>query len=150
LLLSKRTRQVFETDAKANRHPELTEQTIWDVFEAERPRLIPYAGRFDGFHAVPACEMGFASAGPADQHGIALLGDEAAAGQVADERLVDRRAFEPEVVDILGERKLGDGELVFDRARLLLADLGGEQIADNDGSTSAAREQTWTHSLSAP
>jgi hypothetical protein len=24
------------------------------VFEAERPKLVPYAGRFDGFHAVPA------------------------------------------------------------------------------------------------
>src|SRR5947207_11901792 len=40
--------------AKAHRHPELTEQTIWEVFEAERPTLVPYAGRFDGFHAVPA------------------------------------------------------------------------------------------------
>jgi transposase len=27
---------------------------IWEVFEAERPKLVPYAGRFDGFHAVPA------------------------------------------------------------------------------------------------
>ena len=34
--------------------PGLTEQTIWEVFEAERPKLVPYAGRFDGFHAVPA------------------------------------------------------------------------------------------------
>jgi len=42
------------TYAKAHRHPELTEQTIWQVFEAERPKLVPYAGRFDGFHAVPA------------------------------------------------------------------------------------------------
>ena len=40
--------------AKAHRHPELSDQTIWDVFEAERPKLVPYAGRFDGFHAVPA------------------------------------------------------------------------------------------------
>ena len=40
--------------AKAHRHPELTEQTVWQVFEAERPKLVPYAGRFDGFHAVPA------------------------------------------------------------------------------------------------
>jgi transposase len=39
---------------KAHRHPELTEQTVWQVFEAERPMLVPYAGRFDGFHAVPA------------------------------------------------------------------------------------------------
>jgi len=34
--------------AKAHRHPELTEQTVWEVFEAERPKLVPYAGRFDG------------------------------------------------------------------------------------------------------
>ena len=40
--------------AKAHRHPELTERTIWEVFEAERPKLVPYAGRFDGFHSVPA------------------------------------------------------------------------------------------------
>jgi len=40
--------------AKAHRHPELTEQTGWQVFEAERPKIVPYAGRLDGFHAVPA------------------------------------------------------------------------------------------------
>jgi len=40
--------------AKAHRHPELAEQTIWEMFEDERPQLVPYAGRFDGFHAVPA------------------------------------------------------------------------------------------------
>ena len=40
--------------AKAHRHPELIDQTVWEVFEAERPKLVPYAGRFDGFHAVPA------------------------------------------------------------------------------------------------
>src|SRR3979409_328603 len=40
--------------AKAHRHPELTGQTIWGVFEAERPKLVPYAGRFDGFPAVEA------------------------------------------------------------------------------------------------
>src|SRR4051812_40076066 len=34
--------------------PRLTEQTVWQVFEVERPKLVPYAGRFDGFHAVPA------------------------------------------------------------------------------------------------
>jgi transposase len=40
--------------AKAHRHPELRDRTIWEAFEAERPNFIPYAGRFDGFHAVPA------------------------------------------------------------------------------------------------
>jgi transposase len=40
--------------AKAHRHPEIKDQTLWQRFEAERPSLVPYAGRFDGFHAVPA------------------------------------------------------------------------------------------------
>jgi transposase len=40
--------------AKTLRHPELRDRTVWEVFEAERPSLVPYAGRFDGFHAVPA------------------------------------------------------------------------------------------------
>ena len=40
--------------AKAHRHPEFQGRTIWQVFEAERPSLVPHAGRFDGFHAVPA------------------------------------------------------------------------------------------------
>ncbi|HVP13809.1 MAG TPA: IS21 family transposase [Phycisphaerae bacterium] len=40
--------------ARAHRHPEFRERTIWEAFEAERPSLIRYPGRFDGFHAVPA------------------------------------------------------------------------------------------------
>ena len=40
--------------AKAHRHPELRDRTVWEAFEEERPSLVPYAGRFDGFHAVPA------------------------------------------------------------------------------------------------
>ena len=74
--------------------------------------------------------MGFsgAGAGSANEHGIALLGDEATASEVIDERLIDWRALKVEVIEVLGERQLGDGELVLDRARLLLADLGVEQI----------------------
>ena len=40
--------------AKANKHPDIPEKTVWEVFQAERPSLIPYVGPFDGFHAVPA------------------------------------------------------------------------------------------------
>ena len=40
--------------AKAHRHPEFKDQTVWQVFETERASLVPYPGRFDGFHAVPA------------------------------------------------------------------------------------------------
>src|ERR1700691_4266511 len=65
-------------------------------------------------------QMRLAGAGSADQDDIALLSDEAAAGEITHQRLVDRRVLESDVVDVLGERQLGDGELVFDRARLLL------------------------------
>jgi transposase len=40
--------------AKAHKHPEMPERTVWEVFEQERSKLITYPGRFDGFHAVPA------------------------------------------------------------------------------------------------
>ena len=40
--------------AKAHPHPEMRDKTIWEMFEAERPNLVPYVGPFDGFHAVPA------------------------------------------------------------------------------------------------
>lgn len=40
--------------AKAHPHPEQPERTIWEMFEDERPKLIAYRGRFDGFHALTA------------------------------------------------------------------------------------------------
>ncbi|QXX76684.1 hypothetical protein MHY1_p00206 (plasmid) [Methylovirgula sp. HY1] len=40
--------------AKAHRHPEIADKTVWEIFEKERPKLVPYRGRFDGFHALPA------------------------------------------------------------------------------------------------
>jgi len=40
--------------ARAHRHPEFKDRTVFEVFEEERPSLVPYAGRFDGFHALPA------------------------------------------------------------------------------------------------
>jgi hypothetical protein len=40
--------------AKAHQHPEQGDRTVWEVFEDERASFIPYAGRFDGFHCIPA------------------------------------------------------------------------------------------------
>jgi hypothetical protein len=39
--------------AKAHRHIEQPERTIWEVFEEERGALVPYRGSFDGFHLLP-------------------------------------------------------------------------------------------------
>ncbi len=40
--------------AKTHAHPERPDTTVWAAFEEERPHLVPYRGRFDGFHALPA------------------------------------------------------------------------------------------------
>src|SRR6201999_3812617 len=40
--------------AKAHPHTEWPDRTVWEAFEEERPKLIPYPGRVDGFHAVAA------------------------------------------------------------------------------------------------
>jgi len=90
------------------------------------------ATAFSGADTVAAegdGEMGFAGSGAADEDGIALLGEEAAFGQIAHQAFVDGRALEVEAGNLLGQRQLGDGELVFDRAGLLLGDLGLEQVA---------------------
>jgi transposase len=40
--------------AKTHKHPDLADQTVWQVFEAERSRLVPVPGKFNGFHAITA------------------------------------------------------------------------------------------------
>jgi len=40
--------------AKANKHPELVDRTIWQVFETERAALVPLGSRFDGCRTMQA------------------------------------------------------------------------------------------------
>ena len=75
--------------------------------------------------------MGLARTGSADQDDVALVGEEPAAGEIMHQRGVDRGAVEGEVAEVLGQRQPGGRHLVLDRARLLLDDLGGEQVADD-------------------
>ncbi len=42
------------TYAKGHPHPERHDSAVWEMFEAERPSLVPHAGPFDGFHAKVA------------------------------------------------------------------------------------------------
>src|SRR5215470_11104030 len=51
-------------------------------------------------------EMAFTGAGATNQHGVALLTEKGAASQAADQRLVDRRAGEVEVVMSLASGSL--------------------------------------------
>jgi hypothetical protein len=47
---SRRTALAMFSTSEPHRHPELIDKTIWDAFEAERPKLVPYAGRFQYGH----------------------------------------------------------------------------------------------------
>ncbi len=40
--------------AKAARHPEFKERTIWEVFQEEKAALVPHQGAFKGFHEKTA------------------------------------------------------------------------------------------------
>jgi len=83
------------------------------MFEAERPKLVPYAGRFDGFHAVPAsvsktCLVRF------DNNKYSV-----AAGAVG--RPVEVQAYADRIVirqdgRVVGEhrRSFGRGETIYD------------------------------------
>lgn len=52
-------------------------------------------------------EMRLAGAGAANQHGVALAGQERAGGKIADQALVDRRRGKIEAGNVLGQRQLG-------------------------------------------
>ncbi|MDT4868427.1 hypothetical protein FQZ97_1033890 [compost metagenome] len=75
--------------------------------------------------------MALSGSRAADEHDIALIGDEGAGSQLPYQGLIDRRIVEGEVVDVLGERQLGDAELVANGAGLLLGDLRLQEIADD-------------------
>ena len=99
--------------AKVHPHPERPDQTVWDVFEEERPNLVPYRGRFDGFHALPAsvsktCLVRF------DNNKYAVMAK-------AVGRPVDVQAYADRIVirqdgEIVGEhpRRFGRDQTVYD------------------------------------
>jgi hypothetical protein len=70
--------------------------------------------------------------------------------KVAHQRVVDRRALEPELLDILGQRQLRQCDLVFDRPRR----RGKQGIDDRHGSRNQQRhrraaEDAWGVTLKA-
>jgi hypothetical protein len=98
---------------RSHHHPELTDQTIWEAFEAKRPKLIPYAGRFDGFHAVPAsvsktCLVRFDN----NKYSVAA----SAVGRPVEVHAYADRIVIRQDVRIVGEhpRSFGRGETVYD------------------------------------
>jgi hypothetical protein len=67
------------------------------------------SARADAAFSYSDGKMGLAGSSSTHEHGVALLADESAAGEVIDECLVDRCAFELEVVEVLAGRQ-GGGE----------------------------------------
>ena len=99
--------------AKAHKHPELTDCTIWQAFEVERPQLVQITGPFDGFHATQAsvsktCLVCFDN----NKYSIASC---------AVGRPVEIQAYADRIVirqdgTIMGEhrRRFGRGETIYD------------------------------------
>jgi transposase len=99
--------------AKAHKHPELTDRTIWQAFEAERPRLVPISGPFDGFHAVQAsvsktCLVRFDN----NKYSVASR----AVGRPVEIQAYAERVVIRQDGAIIGEhrRRFGRGETIYD------------------------------------
>ena len=99
--------------ARAHPHPEQRERTVWEMFEAERPSLVRDAGRFDGFHAVPAsvsktCLVRFDS----NKYSVSA----SAVGKPVEVRAYAERIELRQDGRVVGEhrRMFGRGQTVFD------------------------------------
>jgi transposase len=99
--------------ARAHPHPEQRERTVWEMFEAERPSLVRHAGRFDGFHAVPAsvsktCLVRFDS----NKYSVSA----SAVGKPVEVRAYAERIELRQDGRVVGEhrRVFGRGQTVFD------------------------------------
>jgi hypothetical protein len=99
--------------AKAHKHPELADRTIWQAFEAERPQLVQITGPFDGFHATQAsvsktCLVRF-------DNNKYSVGSRAVGRPVEIQAYADRIVIRQEGA-IAGEhrRRFGRGETIYD------------------------------------
>src|SRR6266699_2604873 len=99
--------------AKAHKHPELTDRTIWQVFETERPQLVQITGPFDGFHATQA--------GVSKTCLVRFDNNKYSASSRAVGRPVEIQAYAERIVirqegAIVGDhaRRFGRGETIYD------------------------------------
>ena len=118
--------------AKAHRHPERPEATIWEAFEAERPSLVPYSGPFDGFHAVPAavsktCLVRFDS----NKYSVSA----SAVGRPVEVRAYASRIEIRQDGRVVGEhpRAFGRGKTVYDPCKLAPVSLDIHLSKDDRG-----------------
>lgn len=86
---------------------------MWEVFEEERASFIPYAGRFDGFHCIPAsvsktCTVRF------DNNKYSVLSS--AVGRPVEIHAYADRIIIRQDGAVVGEhaRSFGRGEVMYD------------------------------------
>ncbi len=91
----------------------MTDLTVWQAFEAERPQLVPISGPFDGFHAVQAsvsktCLVRF-------DNNKYSVGSRAVGRPVELQAYADRVVIRQDGV-IVGEHRrcFGRGETIYD------------------------------------
>ena len=99
--------------ARAHQHPELADRTIWQVFEAERPKLVPIRGPFNGFNAIQAsvsktCQVRFDN----NKYSVA---SRAVGRPVEIQAYADRIVIRQDGA-VVGEhaRRFGRGETIYD------------------------------------
>src|SRR5436309_8256629 len=99
--------------AKAHKHPELADRTVWQAFEAERTQLVPIGGRFDGFNAIQASVSKTCL--------VRLDNNKYSASSRAVGRPVEIQAYAERIVirqegAIVGDhaRRFGRGETIYD------------------------------------
>jgi transposase len=99
--------------ARAHKHPEFADCTVWQAFEAERPHLVRNGGPFDGFHAIQAsvsktCLVRFDN----NKYSVAAR----AVGRPVEIQAYAERVVIRQEGAIVGEhrRRFGRGETIYD------------------------------------
>src|SRR5438093_6952364 len=78
----------------------------------------------------------------ADENNVALAGNEAAACKLAYQSFIDGRTAKVKIINVLCQGELGYPDLIFDRACLFFADLGLQEIADDERRVMLALDAT--------
>ena len=97
--------------AKAARHPEFKDRTIWEVFQEEKGVLVPHQGAFKGFHETTAavsktCLVSF------DRNRYSV-------SATAVGRPVQLRAYATKIVVLQDGEVVGEHDRVFGRDRTI-------------------------------
>lgn len=77
--------------------------------------------------------MGLCRSGPVGQNDVVLFGEKRAYRELTHQPFVGGCVGDVEVVDFVGQRQLGQRDLILDRPGLFLGDFELKQVADDRG-----------------